>query len=442
MYGLYGALLRLAWAVVIPYQVVIGLVTGRPGPRLGERLVLGPAPPAGQPGGLWVHAVSVGEVRLALTVIAAVRRRWPEGPVHLTTGTETGRALALEAAGRAAAGAPDGVSALPLDLPGPMGRLIDRLRPRAILVIETEIWPNLIRQAAGRGVPVAIVNGRLSPRTFPRYRAARRLFAAALARVGLVAAQTREDADRFRALGTPTDRVLVTGNLKFDLPVPRADGDAVRRRLGFPPDATVFVAGSTARAEAAPVLAAYAALAAADGGARLVLAPRHPEDVAPAAAALEAHGIRYRRWSALDGTLAADRTATADRAAVLVDVMGVLPEIYAAANLAFVGGSLVPRGGQNLLEPAALGCPVLFGPRLDNVRAAADALIAAGGGFRADDAACLTALVLRLAGDPAARRAAGARARSVVDRERGALERTLDAAAALVAPAPPHGGRG
>jgi len=435
MYGLYGALLRLVWAVVIPYQFVIGLVTGHPGPRLGERLVRGPDPRAHGPNGLWVHAVSVGEVRLALTVIAAIRRRWPGGPVHLTTGTETGRALALETAGRAAAGAPDGVSALPLDLPGPMGRLIDRLRPRAILVIETEIWPNLIRRAAAHGVPVVIVNGRLAPRTFPRYRVARRLFAPALARVGLVAAQTREDADRFRALGAPKERVLVTGNLKFDLPVPRADGEAVRRRLGFPPGATVLVAGSTARAEAAPVLAAYAALAAVDSGARLVLAPRHPEDVAPAAAALEARAIAWRRWSALDGTAAGDWSA------VLVDVMGVLPEIYAAASLAFVGGSLVPRGGQNLLEPAALGCPVLFGPRLDNVRAAAAALLAAGGGFRADDGAGLTALVLRLAADPAARREAGARARSVVDRERGALERTLDAAAALLGPAPARDGR-
>jgi len=435
MYRLYGALLRLAWAVVIPYQFVIGLVTGRPGPRLGERLIRGPAPPAHGPGGLWIHAVSVGEVRLALTVIAAIRRRWPGSPVHLTTGTETGRALALEAAGRAAAGAPDDVSALPFDLPGPMGRLIDRLRPRAILVIETEIWPNLIRAAAGRGVPVVIVNGRLSPRTFPRYRAARRLFAQALARVDLVAAQTREDADRFRALGAAAERVLVTGNLKFDLPVPRADGEAVRGRLGFPPGATVFVAGSTARAEAAPVLAAYTALAAADCGARLVLAPRHPEDVAPAAAALAARAITWRRWSTIDGT------ATGDWSAVLVDVMGVLPEIYAAASLAFVGGSLVPRGGQNLLEPAALGCPVLFGPHLDNVRAAAAALVAAGGGFRVDDDTGLTAHVLRLAGDETARRAAGARARSVVDRERGALERTLDAAAVFLGPASAHGGR-
>jgi len=430
MYGLYGALLRLAWAVVIPYQFVMGLVAGRPGPRLRERLVRGPASSAQVPNGVWVHAVSVGEVRLALTVIAALRRRWPEGPVHLTTGTETGRALALEAAGRAAPGAPDSLSALPLDLPGPMGRLIDRLRPRAILVIETEIWPNLCRRAAGQGVPVVILNGRLSPRTFPRYRAARRLFARALADVALVAAQTTEDADRFLALGAPAGRVLVTGNLKFDLPVPRADGEVVRHRLGFPPGATVLVAGSTARAEAAPVLAAYAALVAADPAARLVLAPRHPEDVDPAAAALEAGGIRWRRWSALDDS------STGDWAAVLVDVMGVLPEIYAAATLAFVGGSLVPRGGQNLLEPAALGCPVLFGPRLDNVRAAAAALIAAGGGFRADDAAGLTAQVLRLAGDPLARREAGARARSVVDRERGALERTLDAAAAFLGPAP------
>ena len=436
MYGLYGALLRLAWAVVLPYQFVIAILSGRPGPHLRERLVRGPHPARPATGGIWVHAVSVGEVRLALTVIGALRRRWPGGHVHLTTGTETGRALAAGAVGRRAAGAPDSLSALPFDLPRPMGRLLDRLRPRAVLVIETEIWPNMIRAAATRGIPVVIVNGRLSGRTFPRYRAARRLFASALTRVGLVVAQSDADAERFRILGAPADRTLVTGNLKFDLPVPHADGGAVRRRLGFPAGATIFVAGSTARAEADPVLAAYSALAASDRGARLVLAPRHPEDVAPAAAALERHGIPHRRWSELD------RPSSVDGAAVLVDVLGVLPEIYASASLAFVGGSLVPRGGQNLLEPAALGCPVLFGPRVDNVRAAAEALVAAGGGFRAADAAELTALVVRLGTDPVARSAAGDRARAVVDRERGTLERTLDAAAALLAPAARHEGAG
>jgi 3-deoxy-D-manno-octulosonic-acid transferase len=436
MYGLYGALLRLAWAVLLPYQFVIAILSGRPAPRLSERLGSGRSPAGAIPGGLWVHAVSVGEVRLALTVIGALRRRWPGGPVHLTTGTETGRTLAADAIAGRAAGAPDSLSSLPFDLPGPMGRLLDRLRPRAVLVIETEIWPNMIRAAAARRIPVAIVNARLSARTFPRYRAARPLFAAALARVGLVAAQSAADADRFRALGAPAERTVVSGNLKFDLPVPRIDREAVRRRLGFPAGATILVAGSTARAEAEPVLAAYAALVAADGAARLVLAPRHPEDVAPAAAALARHGIPHRRWSELD------RAPAADGAAVLVDVLGVLPEIYAAASLAFVGGSLVPRGGQNLLEPAALGCPVLFGPRVENVRAAAEALVAAGGGFRAADSAELTALVLRLGTDAAARAAAGERARAVVESERGALERTLDAAAALLAPAPRQLGRG
>jgi 3-deoxy-D-manno-octulosonic-acid transferase len=436
MYRLYGALLRLAWAVVLPYQFVIGLWPGRRMPRLGERLVRGPDPARLAPGGVWVHAVSVGEVRLALTIIEALRRRWPAGPVHLTTGTETGRSLAAGAVVRRAAGAPDSLSALPFDLPGPMRRLLDRLRPRAVLVVETEIWPNMMRTASRRGIPVVILNGRLSPRVFPRYLAARRLFSAALERVALVAAQSRADAERFLALGAPVDRTIVTGNVKFDLPVPRVDGDTVRRRLGFPPAAIVFVAGSTARAEVAPVLAAYAALAAADGAARLVLAPRHPEDLGPAAAALERHRIPHRRWSELGPVPAADGVA------VLVDVMGVLPEIYAAASLAFVGGSLVRRGGQNLLEPAAVGCPVLFGPRVDNVRAAAEALVAAGGGFRAADAADLTTLVLRLGGDPAVRRAAGERARAVVDRERGALERTLDAAAGHLAPAAPERDRG
>src|SRR5262245_15640493 len=200
MVGLYGALFRLAWAAILPYQIVIGLVTGRPRARLRERLGLlaGAGRPA--PGGLWVHAVSVGEVRLAMSVIAAHRRRAGADPVHLTTTTETGRALALEARARGAAGAPDGVSAFPADLPGPMRRLLDRLRPRAVVVMETEIWPNLCREARRRRLPLVILNARLSPRAFPRYRRFRALFAPALAGVDLVAARSAADAERFTDL--------------------------------------------------------------------------------------------------------------------------------------------------------------------------------------------------------------------------------------------------
>ncbi|HUD70321.1 MAG TPA: glycosyltransferase N-terminal domain-containing protein, partial [Dongiaceae bacterium] len=303
--------------------------------------------------------------------------------------------------------------------------------------METEIWPNLCREAERRNLPLLILNARLSTRAFPRYRRFRSLFGPALAAVDLIAARSAADADRFVALGADPARVRVTGDLKFDLPAPAIAGAEVRRRLGLDPAATVLVAGSTARAESTPVLGAFAALRAAAPAARLVLAPRHPEDFEDAAAAVVGAGWRLARYGAITDRPAG--TPAADYDVLLVDRLGVLPEIYAAANLAFVGGSLVPRGGQNLLEPAALGVPVLFGPEHHNVRAAADALVAAGGGFVAADAAALARLVVDLARDPAGARAMGARARGVVERERGALNRTLDAAEPILGPPPGRG---
>jgi 3-deoxy-D-manno-octulosonic-acid transferase len=436
MYGLYGVLLRLAWAVVLPYQIVSARLAGRPGPPVRERLAIGPAPSGLTPGGLWVHAVSVGEVRLALSTIAALRRRWPGRPVHLTTCTPTGRALALEARAAGRPGAPDTLSDAPIDLPGPVGRFLERVRPRALLLMETEIWPNMLRLAAARGVRIAVLNGRISPRALPRYRRARPLFARALAHVGLFAMQSEEDAARIRSLGADAAAVRVAGNMKFDLPRPAAAADAVRRRLGFGGADPILVAGSTARGEEVAVVEAFRALRRVAPGARLVVAPRHPEDVAAADDALRAAGLVTRRYSApppaADGPRTRPAPDTGD--AVVVDVLGVLPEIYVAATLAFVGGSLVPRGGQNLLEPAAVGCPVLFGPLVDNWRAAADALLDAGGGFMVRDAAGLAAEVARLASDSAARAQAGARALAVVESNRGALERTLDLLAAQIEP--------
>ena len=444
MYGLYGVLLRLAWAVVLPYQIVSARLAGRPGPPVRERLAIGPPPAGLTPGGLWVHAVSVGEVRLALSTIAALRRRWPGRPIHLTTCTPTGRALALEARAAGRPGAPDSVSDAPIDLPGPVTRCLDRLRPRALLLMETEIWPNMLRLAAARGVSVAMLNGRISPRALPRYRRARPLFARALSHVGLFAMQSEEDAARIRSIGADAAAVRVAGNMKFDLPRPAAAADAVRRRLGFGGADPILVAGSTARGEEAAVVEAFRALRRVAAGARLVVAPRHPEDVAAADEVLRAAGLVTRRYStpqpAADGPAAAEAGATpapptaGGTDAVVVDVLGVLPEIYVAAALAFVGGSLVPRGGQNLLEPAAVGCPVLFGPLVDNWRAAADALLRAGGGFMVRDGAGLAAEVARLAADPAARAQAGARALAVVESNRGALERTLDLLAAQLEP--------
>ncbi|MGH9797794.1 MAG: 3-deoxy-D-manno-octulosonic acid transferase, partial [Candidatus Polarisedimenticolia bacterium] len=352
MYALYGALVLLGWILLLPYQFVSALVRGGPRARLRERLGMGSGGATVAPGGLWIHAVSVGEVRLALLLLGAVRERHPGLPVTVTTGTPTGRALAERAvpAGRP----PDLVAFLPIDRRGPMGRFLERVRPAVLLLVETEIWPNLLRLCGERGVPVILVNGRISPRSFPRYRRVRRFLKSCLGDVTLFAMQSAEDAERIRELGAPPDRIRVTGNMKFDLPLPRdAAGPAARERLGIAADRPLFVAGSTAPGEERAAAEALRALRRIDPRTLLVLAPRHPEDFAAAETRLIELGLRVARFS---GPAPGRETD-----AVLVDAMGVLPDLYAAADLVFVGGSLVSRGGQNPLEPASLGRPVLFG---------------------------------------------------------------------------------
>ncbi|HEV8701624.1 MAG TPA: glycosyltransferase N-terminal domain-containing protein [Candidatus Polarisedimenticolia bacterium] len=442
MYRLYAALLVLAWAVVLPCQMLMTFLKRASPTPLRERLGFPPDDAAA--GGFWIHAVSVGEVRLALSLLASLRRRFPGVPVHLTTATATGRALA--AAGTGGTRPPESIAALPFDLPFAMGRLLDRLRPRAILILETEIWPNLLRLAARRGVPVVLVNGRISPRAYPRYRLVRPLLHRALPGVSLFGMQSREDGDRIVSLGADGRRVRVTGNLKFDLDPPAADRQAVRLRLGLEDGEPLFVAGSTAAGEERPVLHAFALLRRSHPSARLVLAPRHPENFAAAERLAREAGHTVLLWSRLaaDGP-GAPAAGTARRPppprfdVLVLDAMGVLPVIYAASDLVFVGGSLVPRGGHNVLEPAAIGRPVLFGPHMENFRAAAEALTAAGAGFVARDADELGSLLLRLVSDRAGYAVSSTMARRVVETNRGALGRTIALVEEVLAPAPARG---
>lgn len=424
MYALYGALVRIAGAAVLPYQSVIALVTGGPRVHWRERFGLLPATASPRSGGIWIHAVSVGEVRLALSLSRPLRRSFPGVPLSLTTGTATGRALAAAAA-PGEGGRPDLIAALPLDLPGPMGRFLDRLRPRAVLIVETEIWPNLLLLCARRDVPVILVNGRISERAHARYRMVRRFLRAPLGAVRLFGMQSDEDARRITDLGAPADRIRVTGNLKFDLPVSQVAPALARRRIGLAEGDSVLVAGSTAPGEEPALLEAFRALRGLDASARLILAPRHPERFDDAESALRRAGLRVVRFSRMAGQPGGAEPQAGPYDALLLDTLGTLPEIYAAADLVFVGGSLVRRGGQNILEPAALGKPVLFGPHVENFRAAATALTEAGGGFVARDGGELAALVVRLFGDPAARRVAGTMARRVVEANRGATSRTI-----------------
>ena len=417
----------------VPFALALQLWRARrePGQRdgLAERLGYGESLP---PGVLWLHAVSVGEVQAAVPLVAALRDRHPDRRLLVTTSTVTGRQRALALFGAGAV-----VRYLPYDLPGAVGRFLDRVRPDLGLVLETELWPSLYRACGRRGIPLVLASARVSERSVRRYRLVAGLVRATLAELSLIAAQTEEDALRFVRLGASAAHTRVLGNLKFDLALPpdaAAGGGALRAELGAA--RPVWVAGSTHAGEEELVLAAHARVRAALPDALLLLAPRHPPRFAAVAALLERGGVRFasRRGGA---------PVAPDTELLLIDTLGELVLCYAAADVAFVGGSLVPVGGHNLLEPAALGKPVVTGPYTASAAAIAALLTAAGAAVVVEDAAQLAARIVLELGDPVARAARGARGRAAVAANGGALERLLALIEPLVsgASAPTPSGR-
>ena len=334
---------------------------------LGERLG---SSPFMQPGvAIWVHGASVGEIRAAAPLVQALHRNHPDRPILVTTFTATGRRHARQLFGDKVM-----VSLMPYDLPFFVSRWLNCTKPAVAIIMETEIWPNLYAGCAKRGIPLLLVSARMSARAFERYSdwKLRSLTRKALHNTTAIAAQTPADAERFRALGADEARLSIMGNLKFDIAVSAdllAAGKTLRERLFG--QATVWVAGSTREGEEALLLVAFRKLLESQPESVLVLAPRHPERANAVAAAISAAGFSFRRRSAGDMPLKAGEV-------LLVDLLGQLMKFFAAGDLAFVGGTLVPVGGHNLLEPAALGLPVLVGPHLDNVRDVAEMMHEAG----------------------------------------------------------------
>jgi 3-deoxy-D-manno-octulosonic-acid transferase len=370
--------------------------------------------PALAPGTLWVHAASAGEVQAAAPLVQALRRRAPLRSILVTTATPAGaaRARRLLEAERVE------VRHAPVDLPGAVRRFLARVQPQLAVFIETELWPNLYHACARRGVPLVIASARLSERSARRYARCGSLFRQPLA-TAWIAAQSEQDAERFRALGATPARVQVLGNLKFDFRV-REDGLARGRalRLEHAPQRPLWVAGSTHAGEEEVLLAAHRRLRESEPGALLVLAPRHAPRFAQVGAALEAAGWRSIRRSSAAG-------CPPEAAVLLLDTLGELLDFYAAGDVAFVGGTLVPVGGHNLLEPAALGRPVLAGPHVFNAPEVA-ARLAAGGGLEfVRDADELGARLAAWLASAPLREQRGASARAVLEANRGALERLL-----------------
>jgi 3-deoxy-D-manno-octulosonic-acid transferase len=397
-------------------------------------------------GGIWLHAVSVGEVQAAAILIEALARRLPGVEITLSCATPTART-------RARTLLPDiAVSYAPYDLPGSVRRCLARLRPRLLIVLETELWPNLLHQAQRTGVPVLIASARVSKRSAGRYQRVPGLLRAVLAAGVWIGAQTEADAQRFAALGVPPARVSVVGNIKFDralAPDVTERGAQLRARYGA--GRPVWVAGSTHAGEEPIVLAAHRQLLGQQPRALLILAPRYPQRFAAAAAAISAQGFRCLRRSAnaagddappgnapgnVPGSAPGDappgNASNGDYQVLLLDTLGELADFYAAADVAFVGGSLVPIGGHNLLEPAALGLPVLSGPAQFNAPQIAEALGAQGALTLVHDAEELAAALARLLSDQHARAQQGAAGRAAIEANRGALTRLVQLVEELV----------
>lgn len=409
----YTLLTALLQPLALLLLTLRGRHRGEPAGRWWQRLGWAPRQADGIP--VWVHAASVGEVRAAAPIIAALLARHGDGRVLLTTLTATGAEEAQRAWGDRVRHA-----YLPFDMPGNVRRFLDRSRPRLAMIMETELWPNLYAALAARGIPLLIANARLSPDSMRRYRRVAGLVRAVLGHCTLVAAQSQADAERFRMLGAR--RVEVMGNVKFDVEVPEAqrrEGEALRQRLGA--TRPVWIAASTRDGEEEMVLEAHRAVLGWQPQALLILVPRHPQRFAGVARGLARSGLR---WLANSELLAG--RAPGDCQVLLGDSMGEMFRYLAAADVAFVGGSLVEVGGHNLLEPAALGLPVLFGPHMFNFFDARRLLLEVGAGREVPTPGALAAEVAALLATPTRRAAMGAAGREAIETNRGAVARLLD----------------
>lgn len=373
--------------------------------------------------GIWVHAVSVGEVVAASSLIRTLMARRPDYPVVVTTMTPTGSQRVHDLFG-------DEVlhSYAPYDTPGSVRRFFRRMQPRLAIIMETELWPNLYAECGRHGVPLVLANARISPRSVRRYRLFTNLFSEALSHGVVIAAQSERDARRFRSLGADPARTHVTGNLKADLLFPPGMTEAgqvfrAKHFAGRP----VWIAASTHAGEEEAALDAHQRVLAALPEALLLLVPRHPERFGGVAELLQRRGTLFGRRS--QGEAPSTREAV-----YLVDSLGELPMFYAAADVAFVGGSLVPIGGHNLLEPAALAMPVLAGPNNFNAQDIAELLVEAGALQLVADSNELAEAVRALLADESLRLQRGAWAQQLVAEIGGALNRLMNLLEPLLPP--------
>jgi len=418
MYLLYSALLAAGLLISLPYWMFVKRRHGKYREGLGERLGKVPSRLQGRPGpAIWVHAVSVGEVLAVGELVGELRRRFPRYRVVVSTTTATGQKLAKKRFGE------ESVFYFPLDFGFAIRPYLTTLRPQLIVIAETEFWPNFLRLACRSGARVAVVNARISDRSWPGYRRVRRIgiLASVLHNIDLFLAQTEEDARRLLDIGAPAERIEVSGNLKFDVaaPAPPAIVASLRSTFQQAGVGPVIVCGSTVEEEEGLLLLAFQNVLASHPRAIMILAPRHPERFAEVAQLLEHMGIRFWRRSLWGGDSVAGGV-------FLVDTVGELASLYELGDVAFVGGSLVPRGGHNIIEPAQHGVPVIVGNHTENFRDIVG-LFQSQDAIRVVGPAEFPLVLLDLLSNEAERVALGRRGAETLRSQMGATERTVKA---------------
>jgi 3-deoxy-D-manno-octulosonic-acid transferase len=422
VYLLYNLLLLLSALFLVPYYLLRGLRYGKSRRGIRERLgyyspeqltVIQKKPI------IWIHAVSVGETRAAMPLLKQMRLNYPDFQILVSNVTETGHAIALEDKEI------DLCLFFPFDFSWAVRRALNTVNPELIIIVETEIWPNFTRQAHQLGIPLILVNGRISDRSFPRYRAARFLLQPILDRFSAFCMQSQTDAERISALGAPDGRVENTGNLKFDHDLKDVTEEEIQQKKNqyrLPEQVAILVAGSTHDGEEKQLLAAFRQISAQiDQDLILILIPRHPERKREVQSLLKDSKFNYRLRSSLQE---GDHLLSPGDV-LLVDTLGEVLDFYSVADLVFVGGSLVPIGGHNLLEAALLSKPVLFGPYIHNFKEISAKLIRAGAGVRVANEQALVRQSIIMLNDLARCRAMGQAGSSLIKENAGTTERTM-----------------
>jgi 3-deoxy-D-manno-octulosonic-acid transferase len=416
MYLLYTVLYALALVITLPYWLIGMLRSGKYRAGLTERLGRVPARlklPQKDGRAIWFHAVSVGEVLAVSDLISALKTLLPETRFFISTTTLTGQTLARQRFGEA------NVFYMPLDLPFAVNAVLRAIHPTMLVLAETEFWPNVLRLSKVSGTSIAVVNARISDRSLPGYRRFHRWLSPVLKSVDVFLAQAEIDGERLLDVGAPPERVRVGGNLKFDTKIPPDSALSQLLRQVLASDQHVLVFGSTVDGEELLLVPCFKAVLSEFPNALIILAPRHPERFDTVTELLRSSGLSFRRRSAWNGK-------PISGGVLLLDTIGELASIYSIAEITFVGGSLVSRGGHNILEPAQFAKPILIGPHYENFRAIVDEFVAHDA-VRVVRSEQLAANVLNLLQSPEQAENLGQRAASVVAMGQGSVKRTIDA---------------